>query len=289
METNYLEDLSRDGYVIIESVIGEQRIEKLRAAGARATELARSGQWPYVRTVGKQFPPWNPTVEKGIWGVQHLMHPDLPGNDVFMELYFAEDVLRIVRHLLQCEDEHLVMELFNMLVRPEQDFELRWHRDDIPAEAGPDEEMQRLAHPAWHAQYNLALWEDESLVLVPGSHKRARTETERAAGPLEANLPGQLAVKLKPGDIAFYDNNILHRGVYDSRRERMTLHGSVGHVAGDALRARNVLQHGVGAWVQGCRLDVLEREGDRERARGMRQRLVDMGSVSGEVGYSLKG
>ena len=280
--------LERDGFVVVKSIIDKHRLEVLRAASIEAARLARGGQWPHIRTLGKQFPPWDASAEDGIWGVQHLMNPDLPGSDVFTKLYFSEEVLGIAKELLQCGDQDLVMELFNMLVRPDTDFELRWHRDDIPATAEPEEEMERLLEPAWHAQYNFALWEDESLVLVPGSHKRARTKTEKEADPFEASLPDQLVVKLEPGDIAFYNNNILHRGVYDSRKERITLHGSVGHVSGSRLRARNVLQHGVGSWIEKCNFTQLE-EGDRARAEGMRQRLAKMGRDTGEVGYSLEG
>ncbi|PTB68976.1 hypothetical protein BBK36DRAFT_1192626 [Trichoderma citrinoviride] len=268
-----LSQLQANGFVVVKSILAPSQLSLLRAASLEAASLARAGKWPHVRTIGKQFPPWDPAdaPSHGIWGVQHLMHPQLPGHAAFAALYFSEEILGIVKELLECKDDELVMELFNMLVRPDKgDFELRWHRDDIPAEASAEEELERLGRPAFHAQYNLALWEDESLVVVPGSHARARTEAERAAGPFERALPGQLVVRLEPGDIVFYNNNILHRGVYDCGRERATLHGSVGHVGGSRLRARNVLQHGVGDW-------------------GMRERLVRMGGESGEVGYSLEG
>ncbi|KAJ4005255.1 hypothetical protein NW752_011216 [Fusarium irregulare] len=288
--SQYLQDLNRDGFVVIKSIVEQDKLKELREVSSKATQLARDGQWPFVRTVPKQFPPWDASQarEHGIWGVQHLMNPELPGHNLFTELYFSETVLGIVKQLLQCQDEHLVMELFNMLVRPEKDFELRWHRDDIPAEASEEEEMERLGKHAYHAQYNFALWEDDSLIVVPGSHKRARTLTERNADPFEKSLPDQLIVKLEPGDIVFYNNNILHRGAYKSNKERMTLHGSVGHVQGSTLRARNVLQHGVGGWVDRCAFERLL-ENDRRRAEDMRQRLIQLGSESGQVGYSLQG
>ncbi|KAI6784500.1 uncharacterized protein J7T54_006545 [Emericellopsis cladophorae] len=286
--TPHLDALNRDGYVLIKSLFSAEQVSHLQTIASQATQLARSGQWPHIRTFGKQFPPWPSTPgEKGIWGVQHLMNPSLPGADEFAKVYFSEEILGVVRELLGCRDEDLVMELFNMLVRPEEDFELRWHRDDIPATATADEEMVRLKEPAFHAQYNFALYEDASLFLVPGSHLRARTDTERTASPFEKNIPGQIVVTLEPGDIAFYNNNILHRGAYDSTKERMTLHGSVGHVKGSTLRARNVLQHGVGEWVRQCDLSKLEGH-ERERAEAMRERLVKMGSGE-EVGYSLDG
>lgn len=180
------------------------------------------------------------------------------------------------------------MELFNLLVRPERDFELRWHRDDIPATASEEEEVARLREPAWHAQWNLALWDDDSLIVVPGSHARARTKIEREAGPFEKGLPGEIKVQMKAGDVVFYDNNILHRGAYSFEKERMTLHGSMGHLKGSKARARNVLQHGVGEWVANVDFGVLDEVG-RGRAEGMRERLISMAEESGTVGFSLDG
>lgn len=201
------------------------------------------------------------------------------------------------------DDEPLVMELFNLLVAPEtKDFELRWHRDDIPETATAEEELQQLAAKSpggrqSHAQYNLALCPDASLIVVPGSHRRARTDIERNAAPYEPSLPNQLVVELQPGDAVFYDSNILHRGVYKGKPEggeetRLTLHGSIGlkgvEGAGEdekkKVRATAVLQHGVGAWVH--REDAAFGLG--ERPENMRANLVAMGSGEG-VGYSLQG
>jgi len=285
-------DLERDGFILIKSLLTPAQLTPLRQASAEAVALARSGQWPHVRTVGKQFPPWSASdiPFHGIWGVQHLLNPSLPHARLFAETYFSSAVLDIAKALLDCADDELVMELFNMLVRPETDFALRWHRDDIPAGASDEGERLRLAEPAFHAQYNLALYEDSSLVVVPGSHRRARTATERGADPMADHLPGQVEVRMEAGDIVFYDNNILHRGVYDASKERMTLHGSIGHVRGQKLRARNVLQHGVGAWVGECDFGRLGGGGPvGERAEGMRRRLVEMGRDGTDLGYSLVG
>lgn len=289
----HLDALTRDGFVLIPSLLSATELTALRKAATSTTTLARSGKWPHVRTLPKQFPPWpiepgtNPAAA-GIWGVQFLMHPALPASRTFTQAYFSSAITDVVKELLQCQDEELVLELFNLLVRPDRDFELVWHRDDIPASASAEEEMARLGRGggAWHAQWNAALWDDESLVVVPGSHARARTQVERDAGPWEEGLPGEMRVRMKAGDVVFYNNNILHRGVYRSGTERMTLHGSMGHVGGSQLRARNVLQHGVGEWVRDIDLSGLEGE-ERARAEGMRERLVKMGTHTG--GYSLEG
>ncbi|RJE18407.1 Phytanoyl-CoA dioxygenase family protein [Aspergillus sclerotialis] len=306
----YLESLQRDGFVKIRGLLSPDEITSLRNAAAEAASFARSGKWPHFRTVPKQFPPWPktppPASEGGIWGVQHLLHPEFPNRDYFAGVYFSDKILSVAEELLGVkreevgDDEPLVMELFNMLVAPEtKNFELRWHRDDIPETASPEEEETLLQKKSpngkqSHAQYNLALCPDASLVVIPGSHRRVRTETERNAAPYEPVLPNQLVVQLQPGDAVFYDSNILHRGVYQCKPEggeetRLTVHGSVGlkglgSEEDRKVRATAVLQHGVGAWVH--RDDAKFGLGDRPEK--MRANLVAMGTGEG-VGYSLQG
>ncbi|BCS20034.1 phytanoyl-CoA dioxygenase family protein [Aspergillus puulaauensis] len=329
--SSYLQSLQKDGFVVIPSVIPPSSPEftTLIQAATTATTRTRTGSWPHFRTVPKQFPPWPtnvppPASEGGIWGVQHLLHPDMPGRTEFAKFYFDERILSVVEELLGHPNsnsnsstaaaanggaekpESLVMELFNLLVAPENhDFALRWHRDDIPADVSPEEEERLLASKSpggrqSHAQYNLALCEDASLIVVPGSHRRVRTDAERNADPYEDNMPGQLVVQLNPGDAVFYDSNILHRGVYKAKKEgaeesRLTLHGSVGvkepgtgtgpsKAEEKKVRATAVLQHGVGAWVH--REDAAFGIGGRPEK--MRANLVAMGTGEG-IGYSLQG
>jgi ectoine hydroxylase-related dioxygenase (phytanoyl-CoA dioxygenase family) len=281
--------LDRDGYVVLPaSLFPSFDLDALRSAASRMTTAARTGTWPCIRTLPKQFPPWPQDPSNGIWGVQHLLHPSNPDHLVFARSYFDAELLRYVGALIGCSQDDLTMELYNMLVRPDAPFELRWHRDDIPATATPEEELDRLNKPGWHAQWNLALFDDSSLILVPGSHTRARTEIERAADPYESHIPEQITVSLKAGEVAFYNNNILHRGVYDVTKERMTLHGSIGTKQAGMQRARNVLQHGVGEWA--AKWDLGGEEGEWvERARGMRERLVALGKESGDVGFFAEG
>ncbi|KAL8729450.1 MAG: hypothetical protein Q9166_004698 [cf. Caloplaca sp. 2 TL-2023] len=286
MTNNFRTAISSQGFVVVPSVLNPSQISSLRSVCDTARSLAESGQWPHLRTLPKQFPPWSSDPSDGIWGIQHLLHPDMPSQNLFATSYFNDTIIETIKQLLDCQDDDLIMELYNLLIRPTRDFELRWHRDDIPPSVSGEEEQQRLRKPAWHAQWNLALYDDNSLIVVPGSHKRARTGEERAADAYEKNMLGQFVVKLRAGDAVFYDNNILHRGVYDSGKERATLHGSVGHVAGGRARARNVLQHGTAEWVERCRFDELE-EGMRQRAERMRQKLVEMGRAEGgEAGFS---
>ncbi|KAI1758149.1 phytanoyl-dioxygenase family protein [Xylaria castorea] len=329
--TSLRASLAENGFVIQRQILSAEELDVLRGAASRTTERARSGNWPDIRTVGKQFPPWEKPApgeppKEGIWGVQGLLNPELGRDaDIFAASYFNDRVLDVAKALLtyeadgkvgECTDDDLVLELYNMLVRPESDFELEWHRDDVPRTATEEEEAAKLgitsqtsdreaetngaresgtkkAKRYWNTQWNLPLYPDDSLIVVPGSHVRVRTPQERAASPHEPNMPGQLAVRLDPGDVVFYDNNILHRGVYSADKERMSLHGSVGHAGGGRFHATNVLQHGIGKWVDRCDFAALAKDpgGDksRRRAEDMRTRLVNLGRESGDVGYSLAG
>lgn len=316
-KASYLKDLQENGYVLIPSLLPPHLLLAAQATSKYLVSKTRPGKfWPHVRTVPKQYPPWplytSTDQDFNIWGIQHLLHPDLQGlRDVYAEIYFANELLSVICQLLAdpstgtpVEDNDLVMELFNLLISPtqNQDFELEWHRDDIKPDVTPEVEAQLLAEKApngrqLHAQYNIALFDDESLIVVPGSHRRIRTDAERAVGPYGQVL-GQLIVRMKPGDVVFYDSNIFHRGAYrgiDEKTElgRMTLHGSVGLKGYGEERSRQVLQHGIGEWIEreDAAFGSIEDITKNTRAENMRQSLIDMGKgkAKEDIGYSLEG
>jgi len=322
---SYLSRLQQDGFVVIPNLLPPHLLLASQASCKYLIQRTRPGGfWPHVRTVPKQYPPWpkyeTPDQDLNIWGIQHLLHPSLTNlRDIFAEIYFSNEVLTVVKQLLAdpnsssssgpqpVADADLVMELFNLLISPtttscpaQQAFQLEWHRDDIRPTATAQDERTLLSEKAprgrqLHAQYNIALTADSSLLVVPGSHRRARTDTERSAGRYDA-LPGEVHVHLEPGDAVFYDSNILHRGVYEGIRDgselgRMTLHGSVGLKGYGEERGRQVLQHGVGEWIgrPGAEFANIQDVGKRRRAEMMRMALIEMGSGRGDVGYSLEG
>lgn len=124
-------------------------------------------------------------------------------------------------------------------------FSLVWHRDAIPPETLEDSEVEQLKEPRGGTQWNTALYDDECLIVVPGSHARPRTAEERRITLEDPRAPilGELVVKLKVGETVFYDNNILHRAVYPVEPVRVTLHGCMGTIKAGNLRAKNILQH----------------------------------------------
>jgi len=208
---------------------------------------ARNNQWKLRRVVGVQFPPWGEEAED-VWGVQHVMHPDL-NEPVFAQWYASDKLLGVVKELLEVKEEELQLELFNLLINPiYKDYSLTWHRDDIKPEVDTEEETRRLAIPHYGTQWNTALYRDSCLYVVPGSHKRLRTPEERQIqlhDPLSTAMPGAICLTLEPGQTVFYNNNILHRAMYQKDNKRATLHACIGTTVGGHHRARNILQHEV--------------------------------------------
>ncbi|OCH85383.1 hypothetical protein OBBRIDRAFT_838987 [Obba rivulosa] len=286
--SHYKELYETQGFVIIPNLVPEPIRIELEAACARVIARTRAGEWPHRRTVGRQFPPFD-EAHPDSWGVQHVMHPAL-GEPVFAKWYTSRPLLDAAEALLECREDELQMELFNLLINPESHaFALRWHRDDVRETATEDEEREALA--VWHhgVQWNTALYTDSCLYIVPESHKQPRSSSQRAhsstmdapADPLA--MPGALQVVLQPGETVFYNSNILHTATYDPHARRATLHACMGSTRGGTSRARNVLQHGL-LWMK----EDTFRAGLDERGRAMLANLIKMQeSVNGDVGYSL--
>ncbi|KAI5957733.1 hypothetical protein KGF57_002999 [Candida theae] len=249
------DEIEDQGFTVVRNFLTHQEIDRYTKASEDLVDYARAGNWPNVRTRGKQFPPWPKNFSPDIWGISGLLHPDLGELSYpFHDLYANDKILTLVSDILQIEKSEISMELLNMLINPLTDFELDWHRDTIKPDVTPEEEAKELLeYPFAGAQFNLALTNDDCLIAVPGSHKRVRTQEERDKTVDESRrqefISGQVTVNLKPGDIVFYNNNILHRAAYSSKNKRLTLHGSYGNVEYGKARAKGVLQHGVAEWL----------------------------------------
>ncbi|CUM68221.1 uncharacterized protein PRCAT00005942001 [Priceomyces carsonii] len=283
------DELSDQGFTIVRGFLTEEEIEKYKKAAEDVVKYARDGNWSQVRTRGKQFPPWPKDFNPDIWGVNGLLHPDLKEMSLpFQECYSSDKILDIACDILQTDKNGLCMELFNMLINPLTDFELDWHRDYIKPEVSEQEEAEQLLeNPFAGTQFNLALTSDKCLIVVPGSHKRVRTPEEREKTSNDNRkefISDQIVVELKPGDVVFYESNILHRATYSSKNLRLTLHGSYGHVKYGKFRAKGVLQHGVANW-----LPNFKPENDNMELLADKLRILSREFEGVNLGYALEG
>ncbi len=228
LDADQLRQYHQEGYVLINGAVPPPLLEPLRQAAQRATDRTRSGDWPHRRSAG----------DDDIWGIGHLLHPDL-AEPAFAQYMASDIVIDVVADLLDVKEAELQLELANMLVNPRnRDYAINWHRDLVREDLEPAEELARLQALQFSVQWNTALYDESSLVIVPGSHVRAKTPRERAivTGEPQADMPGQLVVELRAGQGVYYDANLLHRGVYPHATCRQTIHCCMGHIAGARQR-----------------------------------------------------
>ncbi|MBT5874741.1 MAG: hypothetical protein HOH43_15090 [Candidatus Latescibacteria bacterium] len=232
LTSDQIEQYELYGFLIIDDAVALNLVEPLRQASNRLVTKTREGTWPHKRDAG----------DGDIWGVGHLLHPDVC-ETVFAEYIASSMVIDVVADLLSVsgapEDTPLQLELVNMLVNPATtDHQIGWHRDLVSVEQSSQDELTALLGARHGIQWNAALYEDACLQIVPGSHRRASTQTERATvqhRPMEA-LQDQLVVRLDPGQGVYYNANLLHRGVYPRATVRRTLHACMGTMEGSESR-----------------------------------------------------
>lgn len=95
------------GYVILPSpaLLSPKDLVILRAASERVIDKTRAGEWTRRRIVGKQFPPFETDEERpDVWGVQHVMHPELK-EPLFSQWYGSKRLVQVMAFLLGCDDE----------------------------------------------------------------------------------------------------------------------------------------------------------------------------------------
>lgn len=97
------------GYAIIPNFLDPTLISSLRDASERAVSKTRSGDWTYRRIVGRQFPPFDTDeAVPDVWGVQHLMHPDLH-EPAFAKWYGSKSLADVASRLMECSEGELQM------------------------------------------------------------------------------------------------------------------------------------------------------------------------------------
>ena len=104
-----------------------------------------------------------------------------------------------------------------------------WHRDLYPPFSAPVQAYAEdiLENGPRYVQWNIPLYDDDVLWVMPGSHNRLNTAEENRllAGDERVPFPGGVQTDLKAGDGVVYILPILHWGSRYDRTLRRTLHG----------------------------------------------------------------
>jgi ectoine hydroxylase-related dioxygenase (phytanoyl-CoA dioxygenase family) len=216
--------LLENGYVIVPQAIAPERLEGLRASYEKLVDRQRL---IWVQERQADDPPgghWETDAQPRLSSFEGLIDADSADA---VEFCMGETTLGVCRQLMQAPD--VAIHRYMMMCSPVQDHgPASWHRDIHPIDQAPINGLQLdLLHnyPAY-LQWNIALYEDDVLWVVPGSHRRSNTEEENQQLQKDNSvpLPNSMAVELEAGDGVVYTNTILHWGSNYSSKLRRTIH-----------------------------------------------------------------
>ena len=217
-------DQYRDqGYFIADDAVEPDMLEELAAAARRAVAKIRSGEvvddGEGIRTGGQGEEPQF---------VSGLIAPEF-GEPAFAEYLGSEQIARYLRPFL---GEELRLGWVH-LCAIRGDYQIGWHRDigGEERDGSYEVEMEILArHRKNLVKWHMALVDDPCLWIVPGSHRRYRTEREREVliNDQQGEIPGALQIELKRGQTIFWNGNGIHRGRKpEGMGDRSTLMGAL--------------------------------------------------------------
>ena len=216
-----------EGYVIVRQVVPPDQLEELRRVYEILVDRQRA-IWARDRAPGD--PPG------GHWetGAQpRLILTSLAGEiDAStagaIEIWLHENVQGASSRLLGVEDA-AVTEMMLMCSPVRDHGPARWHRDFSPGHSssvmGYAEDIRE--NGPRYVQWNLTLYDDDVLWVVPGSHLRPNTpeEVEQLRRNDRAPLDSGVQTHLAAGDGVAYILPILHWGSNYSTRLRRVIHG----------------------------------------------------------------
>ena len=145
-----------------------------------------------------------------------------------VQLWCDARVLEVAARMLALPDPAVTQMM--LMCSPRNDYgPSTWHRDVHAHDMAPLHLLQddlRENGPRY-VQWNIPLYDDDVLWVVPGSHLRLNTDDENRQLSLNASapLPGAIPVGLLAGDAVIYVNYILHWGSNYSAKMRRTVVG----------------------------------------------------------------
>ena len=214
--------MQEHGYVVVRDVIPPAQLDSLRASYETLVDRQRA---IWARDRGPDDPPG------GVWETHH--QPRLVFNELVDEStadtldFLLAEPWNVTRQLLKGQD--IGLHAMFLMCNPTSDRgPADWHRDTSAEFDAPLQglELDMEANGPGYVQWNVPLYDDDVLWVVPGSHRRPNTEAENrqlAEDPRQP-LPGGIPVELKAGDGVVYTNFILHWGSNYSSNLRRTIH-----------------------------------------------------------------
>ena len=219
-----------EGYLIVRGAIPPEQLESVRIAYERMVERQKA-IWAQER--GPEDPPggvWELSAQPRLNISSMIDHLDAETIKT-VETWLFENIHGVSSALLN-EPDAGVTEMM-LMCSPVHDHgtggHRGWHRDLYPPYCAPLRGYldDILENGPKYVQWNIPLYDDDVLWVVPGSHVRVNTPEEDAQFGKDDQVPvsGGIQTHLKAGDGVVYILPILHWGSNYSTRLRRTVHG----------------------------------------------------------------
>ncbi|MBM3264075.1 MAG: phytanoyl-CoA dioxygenase family protein [candidate division Zixibacteria bacterium] len=217
------QQLLDDGYIVLRQVVPPDQLEPLRTSFEDMIDRQRV-IWAQNRR--PEDPPggnWETSPQPRL-AFETLVTPDTANT---VEFCLHENTMGISRQIMRAEVASITGFMF--MCSPTTDRgPASWHRDIHPIDQAPlgGLEADLLANAPGYLQWNIPLYDDAVLWVVPGSHRRPNTKAENQSLSEDPRklVPGGIPVELKAGDGVVYTNTILHWGSNYSAKHRRTIH-----------------------------------------------------------------
>ena len=217
------QQLLEDGYIILPQVVPPDQLDDLRASVdllvTRHQVISASNRKPGEPPGGEWQSARQPRVEID------TVVDEITAN--VLDFCLGENTLGVSHQLMRGKETTPTN--IQVMCSPIRDYGYTdWHRDIDAMEQTPLDglQMDLVANAPGYVQWNIALYDDDVLWIVPGSHRRSDTEEQKRqllADPC-VPLPGSVQVKLKAGDGVVYPNIIMHWGSIYGSKLRRTIH-----------------------------------------------------------------
>ena len=218
-----------EGYVVLRNVIPADELDALRASYEILVERQKV-IWAQERK--PDDPP------RGVWETSRqprlLLHRSPLADSIdkdtasAVEIWLHENTQGASSELLGVSDA-AVTEMMLMCNPVRDRGPAHWHRDLYPPYGAPLQGYvdDIIESGPRYVQWNLCLYDDDVLWVVPGSHARLNTESENELLQTDrySPFPGGVQTHLNAGDGVAYILPILHWGSNYSTKMRRTIHG----------------------------------------------------------------
>ncbi len=220
------EQFMEQGYLVLRDVIPPDRLEQVRADFETLVGRQRK-IWAQER--GPDDPPggvWETHAQPRLVSYNRLIDEATAST---VEVWLQESTLGVSRQLLSVPEAASVAGMMLMCSPVRDHGPAAWHRDIHPIDMAPLAGLQKdlKENGPKYVQWNIPLYDDNVLWVVPGSHLRLNTEAENRSlsGDPRRAVPGGIPVELNAGDAVVYINYLLHWGSDYSPTTRRTIHG----------------------------------------------------------------